>query len=184
MSDNEFELSTRDKPNKSIDQEGAIKSFLKKATIKEQQIKRSKTSKSKKKIPNDHHKKKSMTPKDKRSESSRSRVKKATRHDKYGSPIKKGGRQRIVFRDNIKDENNKQESLCDVVDISLMNKQALSKKNSLVKKNSLGSNNDKPEEKPSNKSSGFNISSLKSNDKSNTSKNSKDENCSCACIIF
>ena len=150
----------------------AIKSFLNKATIKSNKVK-NKIKSRQNTISNNN---KSISP-DKKSEGSRS--KKATRKDRFGSPIKKGGKQKMMFRDKIKDEENMSQELCDVVNISLNGKMKSLDKIS-VKKNS---NNDEVKEVNASISVRDNTSLTKSKSDSNSNKN-KDENCSCLCVVF
>lgn len=111
------------------------------------------------------------------------------RKDRFGSPIKKGGKHRICFRDKIQGEKNR---LCDVVNISLLNcnESNLSVNDKLVNKNgTVNSNN----------SGNKNINNVKEDEISklnqiikkpmnNANKNitpkDDNENCSCACNIF
>lgn len=53
-------------------------------------------------------------------------VRVTNRFDKYGSPIKKGGKHKLVFRDVLKDKNNLNKKLCDYVNITLFDKSNLS----------------------------------------------------------
>ncbi len=101
------------------------------------------------------------------------------RKDRFGSPIKRGGKHKICFRDKI--QGNK---LCDVVNITLLNNDSyLSKNVSAVKKMSINSNS-------SNCRLNSNTDINKLNEiinkasKNLTPKKENDENCSCACLVF
>ncbi len=110
------------------------------------------------------------------------------RKDRFGSPIKKGGKHRICFRDKIQGEKNR---LCDVVNISLINcnESNLSINDKLVKKNGTNNSNNSLSKNP-------NVNSMKQDEDPKTNQVSKkalsltntgakeDENCSCACNIF
>lgn len=152
------------------DKQTAIKSFLNKATIK--------SSKVKKKIKtrqNTISNNKSISP-DNRSEGSH--TKKVTRKDRLGSPIKKGGKQKMIFRDRIKDEDNMSQELWDVVNISLNEKMKSIDKISLKK-----GNNDEIKELKVNNTVRDNTSHTKNKSDSSSKKNN-DENCSCLCSVF
>ena len=152
------------------DKQTAIKSFLNKATIKSSKVK--KIIKSRQNTISNN---KSISP-DKRCEGSH--TKKATRKDRLGSPIKKGGKQKMIFRDRIKDENNMSQELCDVVNISLNEKMKSLDKISVKK-----SNNDEIKEIKVNNTVKDNTY-LTKNKRDSTSKKNNDENCSCLCSIF
>ena len=79
------------------------------------------------------------------------------------SPLKKT--KRLIFKDMIRNDNNKNMSLCEIVDISYNDE----RKNVLSLKS------------PSSKSS---KSNKKNNKLSRDDSNSNNENCSCVCMIF
>ncbi len=158
-----------------------IKSFLSKATIKsnKSKSKRAKSKKNTDKMNKSENDAKSIKSKG----SQNSRKKKASRKDRYGSPITKKGKQRISFRDKIKDENNENLELCDVVNISLVERKSIVEAVPLLKKiNSIASNSDMMNN-INNQSKENHLPVKKKSDPKANSAN-KDENCSCLCFIF
>lgn len=177
------ESSTREKEkeeNECDEKSKNIKSFLSKATIKSN---KSKSKRSKSKKTSVKAKKSELDIKSNKSKGSQSsRKKKASRKDRYGSPITKKGKQRISFRDKMKDENNQNLELCDVVNISVVQRKSSIEVVPLIKKiNSLSSNNDKMNSINNQSKDNHLPVKKKSDPKTN---NIKDENCSCLCFIF
>ena len=105
------------------------------------------------------------------------------RKDRFGSPIKKGGKHKICFRDKLHGDKNK---LCDVVNITIVNcNESSLSNNDLLLKNNLSMNSNNSVSKP-NQSKDNDINKLneiiKKASRNVTPK--VDENCSCACSIF
>jgi len=110
------------------------------------------------------------------------------RKDRYGSPIKKGGKHRICFKDKIKGEKHR---LCEIVNIPLALNSSLQDDSEVE-----GVEVEKPEanvtdppkkvdKKPDEKEEKKIVNSKLAFKKSLSSKGGKeDENCSCACFIF
>ncbi len=154
------------------DKNQAIKSFLNMASVKS--AKGKKNEKNSRKNTFSINKTCKVIPLSPLSEKELNDIQK--RLDRFGSPIKKGGQQRLLFRDKIKDNENKSQSLCDVVNIPMIRKSI--DKISIKKSSSHSSKTDSINK---NKIANQNVIANNTNP---STKNSKNENCSCLCIIF
>lgn len=105
------------------------------------------------------------------------------RKDQYGSPIKKGGKQRVTFKDKLpmrasttkENKTSTKNELCEVVDIPIIHVRegSFSKSSSIKKRISISKLRESP-----------NKLNPSIQDKGDENNQNEQENCSCVCAIF